>query len=377
MSGPGAASGGSGNVFLFVVWSAARRFEREIADEVAKRFRVLRDFEVAWPKRHFADNLAAFYGWRSWHVWRNKARKCGTGPFRVIVVEDPSPTWSHERDTSGHELVVDANVYGLKKSFRALTGRSNVVHSSVTPEETAHQLAALDSPRADPIPFRSMVYADDARIHESRRRVWLSLALDVLVPLLAAVASGAAVWADVFAFGTACLENGLVEMSGLALSAACGALMTACALCVKSGRGAHALAAAFFFDMAVREADFLLDRAFGACVWPWALTAVTLTFAAVVVRYAKTVYPGLRAMRRSRRFPLFACGAALMLFVSQFLGRESVWQALGVADAAAFGHFVEESVELFGYALMFVWAAPHAVRTLVRRGREGRPRNMV
>ena len=146
--------------------------------------------------------------------------------------------------------------------------------------------------------------------------------------------------------------------------------MTACALVVKSGRGAHALAAAFFFDMAVREADFLLDRAFGACVWPWVLTAVTLTFAAVVVRYAKTVYPGLKTMRRSRRFPLFACGAALMLFVSQFLGRGAVWQALGVADAAAFGRFVEESVELFGYALMFVWAVPHATRFLRAHARQ-------
>ena len=377
MTADAAASGERGNVFLFVVWSAARQFEREISDEVAKRFKVLRDFEVTWPRSHFVDNLAAFYGWRSWHVWRNKARKCGTGPFRVIVVEDPSPVWIREHDTTGHELVVDANVYELKRSFRALTGHSNVVHSSVTPEETAHQLAALDSPRTDPIPFRPMTYADDARIRASRRRVWMSLALDVLVPLLAAVLSGIAVWADVFVFGTACSEKGLVEMSGLALSAVCGGLMTACALCVKSGRGAHALVAAFFFDMAIREADFMLDKAFGACVWPWALTAVTLTFAAIVVRYARTVYPGLRAMRRSRRFPLFACGAALMLFVSQFLGRQSVWLALGVADAAAFGHFVEESVELFGYALMFVWAAPHAARTLMRRGRKGKTRNMV
>ena len=124
------------NEFLFVLWSAARTHERQIADEIAKRFRVVRDFEVAWPRRHFAANLAAFYGWRSWHIWRNKARKCGTGPFRVIVVEDPSPVWRRDRDTYGHELVVDANVYELKKSFRALTGRSNVVHSSVTADET-------------------------------------------------------------------------------------------------------------------------------------------------------------------------------------------------------------------------------------------------
>ena len=351
----------SRNTFLFVIWSKACAHEAKIVEEISSRFRVLRDFNVSWPKRHFAANLAAFYGWRSWHIWRNKARKCGTGPFRVIIVEDPSPVWKRERDTYGHELVVDANVYALKKSFRALTGRSNVVHSSVTPEETVHQLAALDSPNVDPIPFRPMQYGDDARVRAARRRVWLGLALDVLTPLLAAVMAGATVWADIFVFGTACAENGLVECAGLALAAVCGVLMTACAIRLKTGRGAHALLAAFFLDMAIREADFMLDRAFDACIWPWALTGVTVTLAAVTVRYAKTVYSGLRTMRRSRRFPLFACGVALMLFVSQFLGRAAVWQMLGVADAVGFGHFIEESVELFGYLLMFTWAAPHAI----------------
>jgi len=356
-----------GNRFIFVLWEASRAFEDRISAEISARFKVLRSFEVTWPKRHFAANLAAFYGWRSWHIWRNKARKCGTGPFRVIVVEDPSPVWKRERDTYGHELVVDANVYALKQSFRVLTGRSNVVHSSVTPEETEHQLAALDSPSVDPIPFWPMQYGDDARVRAARRRVWLGLAFDVLIPLVAAVMSGAAVWADIFVFGTECAENGLVECAGLALAVACGALMTICAIRIKSGRGAHALFAAFFLDMAIREADFILDRAFGACIWPWALTGVTVTFVAVTVRYAKTVYPGLRTMRRSRRFPLFACGVALLLFVSQSLGRAAVWQALGIADAVGFGHFIEESVELFGYVLMFAWAAPHAFRALRRR----------
>ena len=124
-----------GNRFIFVLWEASRAFEDRISAEISARFKVLRSFEVTWPKRHFAENLAAFYGWRSWHVWRNKARKCGTGPFRVIVVEDPSPVWRRDRDTYGRELVVDANVYDLKKSFRSLTGRSNVVHSSVTADD--------------------------------------------------------------------------------------------------------------------------------------------------------------------------------------------------------------------------------------------------
>ena len=351
--------GGKGNIFLFVIWSAARTYDEQIADEIGKRFKVLSDFEVAWPKRHFTRNLAAFYGWKNWFVWRNKARKCGTGPFRVIKVEDPSPVWVNERDTSGHELTVDENIYRLKKSFRALTGRSNVVHSSVTAEETAHQLAALESSKCDPIPFRAMSYPDDAIIRTERRRVWLGILADLCVPLGMSVVAGVVVWLDAAVIGVGYSECRLIEWTGLALSVLCGGMMTALAVRSKSGRGAHALFAAFFFDMALREAERSLNMVFGSNLWMWVLTSVTLTFAAVTLRYAKTVYSGLRAVRESWLFPVFMCGAALMLFVSQFVGRAAVWRALDVADAPRVSHFVDESVELFGYVLMSAWVVSY------------------
>ena len=355
--------------FVFVIWEAARRFEPDILRELGRKFRIVSSREMSWPRRHFASNLAAFYGWKSWRIWRNKARKCGTGPFRVVVVEDPSPVWKRERDTFGHSLVVDENVHSAKKAFREMTGRSNSVHSSVTEEETAHQLAALESPVVEPIPFTPMVYEDDACVRLGRRRVWLGLAGDVLAPLAASVASGLAVWTEVSVLGARCNDCGFVEMAGFAVCAAGGALMTACAFASKSGRGAHALVAALFFDMAVREADLLLDRALGVSIWPWAPNAVTVAFAAVAIRYGKTVYSGLRAMRRSRRFPLFACGVSLLIFVAMFLGRPGIWEALGAPDAQGFGRFVEDGIELFGFALMFVWAASHAARVFRMRGR--------
>ena len=149
------------NEFLFVVWSAARKFDRAVEDEIAKRFNVLRKFEVSWPRRDFTRNLAAFYGWKGWFCWWNKARKCGRGPFLAILVEDPSPAWQRVGDTSGRLLLCDKNVCDLKHRLRELTGHSNRIHSSVTPEETRHQLAALESGEG-PIPFRPMVYADTA-----------------------------------------------------------------------------------------------------------------------------------------------------------------------------------------------------------------------
>ncbi len=355
------------NVFLFVVWSKARAFDETIKSEIAKRFEILRDFEVSWPRRSFEANLAAFYGWKSWYIWRNKARKCGTGPFRVFVVRDPSPVWCHERDTYGHRLVVDRNVSRLKKEFRKLTGRSNVVHSSVTVEETRHQLAALDSAFDDPIPFRMFHYDNHEQIRSARRRIWLGIAEDIVVPLLASIGAGVAVWFDFHVLCTTCSERGVVEWSGLILSALCGAMMTACAVKVKSGRGAHAILAAIFFDLAIREADYLMDAVFGHFGWSCVLTIVTLTFAFVTLRYAKTVYSGLKMMHRSRRFPIFACGLSLLLFVSQFLGRSGIWESVGVAKPLELGHVVEECVELFGYVLIFSWVLPHTLMTIARK----------
>ena len=145
------------NTFVFVIWSAARTLEAQLLAEIAKKFKIVRTFEVTWPRKHFTRNLAAFYGWKGRFCWWNKARKCGRGPFLAIVVEDADPVWSQVRDTSGHRLVCDKNIYALKSALRQLTGHSNRVHSSITPEETAHQLAVLES-RESPIPFRPMLY---------------------------------------------------------------------------------------------------------------------------------------------------------------------------------------------------------------------------
>lgn len=147
------------NRFLFVVWSKARSFEERILGEVSSRFKVLRTFEVSWPRRHFTANLAAFYGWKGRFCWWNKARKCGSGPFLAIEIEDPSPKWEHGSDTSGHDLVLNKNVQDAKRTIRALTGHSNHVHASMTREETAHELAALGSVDSNGlIPFKSLLY---------------------------------------------------------------------------------------------------------------------------------------------------------------------------------------------------------------------------
>ena len=131
------------NVFLFVVWSKAVKFEREIIDRLAADFNVLHSCRIVWPRREFVDRLWDFYKFGPYFTWWNKARKCGRGPFLAVLIEDLEPAWSEEFDTRGQKLLADSRVYQEKQRLRKLTGHSNIVHSSVTRKETEEQVKSL------------------------------------------------------------------------------------------------------------------------------------------------------------------------------------------------------------------------------------------
>ena len=135
-------TGGRG-IFLFVIWSKARAYESEIRDLLGKSFDVLFETDMTWPRFGFVRKLREFYGFGGAFMWWNKVRKCGRGPFKVIVVEDKSPVWINEHDTREHELVVDANVFSAKQDFRHRTHHRNCVHASMTADETEAELQVL------------------------------------------------------------------------------------------------------------------------------------------------------------------------------------------------------------------------------------------
>lgn len=131
------------NVFLFVVWSRARKFERQILERIGADFKILSACRIAWPRSEFVHRLWDFYKFGSYFTWWNKARKCGRGPFLAVLVEDPSPEWIEETDTRGQKLLMDGRIYRAKRQMRELTGHSNIVHSSVTPKETEEQVLRI------------------------------------------------------------------------------------------------------------------------------------------------------------------------------------------------------------------------------------------
>ena len=181
-----------------------------------------------------------------------------------------------------------------------------------------------------------------------------------LLPLLAVcMAWTAAVLLDVVVMKTRCLENSLVEWMQFALIAASGAAMAIVAVRERRGRAAYALASAFFFDMAIREMDGFLDALLWHGSWSVLVAVVaSAAFAAVFAfRWHGTVVEGLLEMSRSRSFPMLAVGLAVILVVSRIMGMKYLWATLGDVSGMCFAkRIVEESLELFGYCMVFSWS---------------------
>ncbi len=131
------------NIFIFVLWANARAKETEIIGEIANRFRILGSCEVVWPRDEWIERLKDFYGFGSSFMWWNKCRKCGRGPFKVVVVEDAAPAWFEGVDSRKRKMPMDDNIYSLKKHLREMSGHSNIVHASMANIETEEEIRSL------------------------------------------------------------------------------------------------------------------------------------------------------------------------------------------------------------------------------------------
>lgn len=170
----------------------------------------------------------------------------------------------------------------------------------------------------------------------------------------------AVVFLDVWVLGTCCLENSPVEWLQFSLVAASSAAMAARAWRVEKGRAAFILTAAFFLDMAIREQDALLDNLMWHGGWAWVVGAVTMTAFALALRWRATLHDGLEEIQRSNRFLMLATGLAVILAISRIMGMKRLWAGFGCTSGIYLAkRVIEEGLELFGYMLIFAWAAPY------------------
>ena len=118
------------NIYLYIVWNRGRHAEARIREDLKRHYRIVKEYEVKWPWYHAINNYAFFYRHIAFFSWLKKCWICGTGAFRMFVVEDiVSP------DRKAADELADA----LKKVYRAWAGKRWRVHGSVNLAETRYQ----------------------------------------------------------------------------------------------------------------------------------------------------------------------------------------------------------------------------------------------
>lgn len=135
---------------LLAVWEKgmAGAYEKVLADiEAAADKTVLGVWEVEWSAGLFKENLMRFYlkseSWMS-----SKMDRCGTGPFRAIVVADYAPVYETRKTGDGTR---PANVFffDAKQKWRTAAGNGkyvDAVHTTVTRAEAKHDIPLLLGP---------------------------------------------------------------------------------------------------------------------------------------------------------------------------------------------------------------------------------------
>lgn len=117
---------------LFIIWNNARFMEKQILNDIKKKFEIFQTYEISWSKENFAKNLARFYGKKLPKSCR-KEKEVGVGPFLAVLVYDQHP-----------KIIKDENrnIMVSKHFYRRLLGK-NLVHASDSTDETAENLLFL------------------------------------------------------------------------------------------------------------------------------------------------------------------------------------------------------------------------------------------
>ena len=132
---------GKSTLHLFIIWEKSRNKSDLILDDLKKKFIIRQVFEVKWSKENFLNNIKRFYERRLPEV-EQKANLCGTGPFLAILVSDLNPILK-KMITPTEEDMVNVNMIESKMKYRKWVGEEFSIHSSISEQETNHDLTLL------------------------------------------------------------------------------------------------------------------------------------------------------------------------------------------------------------------------------------------
>ena len=217
-----------------------------------------------------------------------------------------------------------------------------------------------------------MDFGDDTKtIAGGALRLFAALLLSTLVGLL--------IFNQVIRGGDpseAANENSPIELVQLALLLLSAALTAVAAWKRKEWREGVVLVGAFFLCMSIRECDKVFDELFFHGAWQPFAFGVAATGVAMAFRRRGRAAAGLAAIVRDRSFGLVCAGLCVVFAFSRILGYKRIWLAIyrdicgeehAIELCRAMKNIAEEGTELFGYALVFLWAVAFATSALVRR----------
>ena len=120
-------------LYLFILWANSRFMEKQIANDLKKRYEIFRIYEIQWQPQNIELNLMRFYGKRL-HYGCKKEKEIGTGSFKVYLIHDNNPQYLNGKNI---------NIVKSKAQYRQLTGGGHLVHASDNIEETNENLLFL------------------------------------------------------------------------------------------------------------------------------------------------------------------------------------------------------------------------------------------
>jgi hypothetical protein len=128
-------------LYLFIIWEKSRNKTQIILEGLEEKFTIRDVYEIKWSQSKFLNNLRRFYG-QSLPDAEEKRKLCGDGPFLVVIVSDTHPRFVKAK-VSFKEDLVNMNIHESKIEFRKCIGADFTVHSSISENETNHNLGLL------------------------------------------------------------------------------------------------------------------------------------------------------------------------------------------------------------------------------------------
>ena len=135
---------------LFVLWEKARRVEARVLEDLGRQanIEVIGKWEFAFPGPA-AEAYPAFYGRKKPLDGRLKARKCGGGPFLLIVVRNLNPSYGSRWARDEKYYIANELMYDLKARYREWAGRKHRIHGTTSVKEFARDIFILTGHTAD------------------------------------------------------------------------------------------------------------------------------------------------------------------------------------------------------------------------------------